>query len=148
MDEKLEIRTLNKDEALLVKAINPMLKPWIVVGWQLVVTAVLGLVGLLATQKWSTACSLVWGGLCVAVPAGIFARGLMSRATLLSVSSATAGFFVWELVKIGLTLAMLFSAPKVLQQLGQNLSWPAMLVGLVVAMKVYWLALLMKPRAR
>jgi ATP synthase protein I len=72
----------------------------------------------------------------------------MSRATLMNAGSATAGFFLWEVVKIGLTLAMLFAAPRVMRVLGQDLSWPAMLAGLVVTMKVYWLALLCKPKVR
>jgi len=47
------------------------------------------------------------------------------------------GFLLWEIVKIGLTLAMLLVAPRVVSQV----SWPAMLVGLVLTMKVYWIAL-------
>ena len=54
------------------------------------------------------------------------------------------GFFVWELVKIVVTVGMLFAA----QRLVANLSWPAMLVGLVVTMKVYWLALAVRRRAK
>jgi ATP synthase protein I len=46
------------------------------------------------------------------------------------------------MVKIGLTLAMLVAAPKLVL----GLSWPAMLVGLVVTMKVYWVALLVRPK--
>jgi ATP synthase protein I len=46
------------------------------------------------------------------------------------------------MVKIGLTLAMLFAAPRLVSEL----SWPAMLVGLVVTMKVYWVALLVRPK--
>ena len=45
---------------------------------------------------------------------------------------------VWEVVKIGVSVLMLMLAPKVVQPL----SWPALLVGLVLCMKVYWLALL------
>jgi ATP synthase protein I len=147
-DEIQEIRTLNKEEAAVVKAANPALNPWKVVAWQLIATLAAGLLGLLLTQKGSVAYSLVWGGLCVVIPAAIFARGMMSRATLMNAGTATAGFFLWEMVKIALTLAMLFAAPQVMAKLGQDLSWPAMLVGLVVVMKVYWLALLMKPKAQ
>ena len=41
---------------------------------------------------------------------------------------------LWEMVKIGLTVAMLFAATRLVK----DLSWPAMLVGLVITMKVYW----------
>jgi len=147
-DEKLEIRTLSKEEAAVVKASNPPLNPWRVVSWQVLVVLLSMLLALVVTQKFAVMYSLAWGGLCVVVPAAVFARGLMSKAALMNAGSATAGFFLWEMVKIGLTLAMLFAAPRVMQVLGQDLSWPAMLVGLVVTMKVYWLALLCKPTVR
>jgi ATP synthase protein I len=44
-------------------------------------------------------------------------------------------------VKISVSVAMLMLAP----QLVQPLSWPALLVGLVLCIKVYWLALLWRP---
>jgi len=147
-DEKLEIRTLSKEEAAVVKASNPPLNPWRVVGWQLMAVVILGLLALVFTQKWSIVWSTVWGGLSVVIPAAVFARGMMSKTTLLNAGTATGGFFLWELVKIALTLAMLYAAPQVMARLGQELSWPAMLVGLVVTMKVYWLALLCKPTVR
>jgi ATP synthase protein I len=56
--------------------------------------------------------------------------------------AAVAGFFLWEMVKIGLTVAMLFAAPRLVE----NLSWPAMLVGLIVTMKVSWGVLWFKPK--
>jgi len=49
---------------------------------------------------------------------------------------------VWEMVKVALTLAMLFGAPLFVK----NLSWPALLVGLVLTMKVHWLALAFNPK--
>lgn len=146
--EELGIRTLSKEEAVVVKQANPALNPWWVVGWQLIVTLAVGFVGLLATQKLAVAYSLVWGGLCVVVPAALFARGMMSKATLMNAGTATAGFFLWEMVKIGLTLAMLFASGQVMARIGQELSWPALIVGLIVVMKVYWLALLCKPKVR
>jgi len=80
--------------------------------------------------------------LAVVFPAALFARGLMSRVTLVNPGAAVFGFFLWEMVKIALTVAMLFAAPRLVT----DLSWPAMLVGLVVTMKVYWVALLVRPK--
>ncbi len=148
IDNRPEIRTLSKDEAAVVKASNPPLNPWRVVAWQLMASVMAGFLTFVFTQKWSVVCSVVWGGLSVVIPAAVFARGMMSKATLLNAGTATGGFFLWELVKIGLTLAMLYAAPQVMARLGQDLSWPAMLVGLVVTMKAYWLALLCKPTVR
>jgi hypothetical protein len=55
---------------------------------------------------------------------------------------------LWEFVKIAVSVAMLVLAPRLVQPL----SWPALLVGLVLCMKVYWVALLwrgaLKTRAR
>jgi len=54
------------------------------------------------------------------------------------------GFFLWEMVKMALSLAMLIAAPRLITAL----SWPAMLVGLVVTMKAAWLAVVLTPRRR
>jgi ATP synthase protein I len=48
----------------------------------------------------------------------------------------------WEMVKIGVAVALLAAAPRVVQ----GLSWPALLVAMVVCMKVNWLALLWRRR--
>ena len=139
-DSQPEIRTLSKDEAAAIKANSKLLKPWHVVGWQIVVTLVAGLIALLITKELGVAYSLVWGGLCVVMPSALFARGLLSKATLMNAGTAIAGFFLWEMLKLALTFAMLFAATQVIQGLGQELSWPALLVGLVLVMKAYLVA--------
>ena len=103
------------------------------VGVGVVVTLLAGLI----TLKWNVAWSAGYGALAVAAPAALFARGMTSPVTSASVGASVAGFLLWEVVKIGLTLALLMAAPKVVSEV----SWPAMLVGLVLTMKVYWLAL-------
>ena len=45
---------------------------------------------------------------------------------------------VWEAVKLALTVLLLALAPRLVA----GLSWPGLLLGLVVCLKVYWLALL------
>jgi ATP synthase protein I len=60
--------------------------------------------------------------------------------------SAMLGLFVWEFVKVSLTVALLLVAPKVVA----DLSWFALVAGFVVTIKVYWLAMLlgwMKPKS-
>ena len=56
----------------------------------------------------------------------------------MSAGAGAMAFMLWEMVKIGVSVAMLALAPRLVPAL----SWPALLVGLVVCMKVYWLALL------
>jgi ATP synthase protein I len=73
----------------------------------------------------------------VIIPAALFARGLMSRFSSVSAANAVLSFFVWELVKIGVTVGVLLMSHRWVE----GLSWPAMLVGMVVTMKVYWVAL-------
>lgn len=101
----------------------------------MVALAVAGLAGWL-TGRWSVALSAAYGGLSVVLPAAMFARAL-SRQVGRDSGAALAGFAVWELAKLGLTLAMLLLAP----QMVMNLSWLALVAGFVVTMKVYWLAM-------
>jgi ATP synthase protein I len=51
---------------------------------------------------------------------------------------------LWEMVKIGVSVLMLVLAPKIVQPL----SWPALLVALVLCMQVYLLALLWRRPTR
>ena len=50
---------------------------------------------------------------------------------------AMVGLFMWELVKILLTVALLLVASKMIP----NLSWLALVASFVVTIKVYWLAM-------
>lgn len=119
---------------------NPILSVWRVVGAQALVGILVATVlGYLFGQV-SIGCSAFYGALAVCLPSAVFARGLTGRVSSANPGSAVVGFFVWEMAKIGLTVAMLFAAPRVMT----DLSWPAMLAGLVVTMKVYWLALGMR----
>ena len=77
------------------------------------------------------------------VPAALFARGLTSQFARANAGSAVVSFFLWELIKIAVTVGMLLLAGRLVK----DLSWPVMLVGMVLTMKVYWLALGFK-RAR
>jgi len=73
----------------------------------------------------------------VIIPAALFARGVTGQFASVNAGSAVLSFFVWELVKILVTVVVLFASHRLVV----GLSWPAMLVGLVLTMKVYWLAL-------
>jgi ATP synthase protein I len=128
---------LTSQEAQLLRQKLPLLSVWRVVVAQILMGVAVALIAGLLTAKWNVAWSAGYGALAVALPAALFARGMTSPVTSASVGASVTGFLVWEIVKIGLTLAMLMVAPKVVSQV----SWPAMLVGLVLTMKVYWMAL-------
>ncbi len=62
-------------------------------------------------------------------------------------SNALLGFFVWEMVKILLTVALLLVAPIMIS----DLNWFALVAGFVVTIKVYWLAMWLgwvKPKSK
>ncbi len=128
---------LTSEEAQALRLRNPSLSPWRVVAAQALVAVVVVLVGWGITGSLTVAWSAGFGALAVVIPGALFARGITGRFASLNAGNAVLGFFVWELVKILLTVAVMFMAYRVVE----NLSWPAMLVGLVVTMKVYWVAL-------
>ena len=129
---------LTAEQAQRFRRAHPSLSPWWVVGGQLVVGLVFALLTWAITQKSVMAVSAACGSLAVIVSAALFARGLMGQFAALNPANAVTSFFVWELVKIVVAVAVLLAAHRWVV----GLSWPAMLVGLVVTMKVYWLALL------
>ena len=127
-------RPLTAEEAHKLRLQQPLLSIWRVVFAQVLVGLAVAAFTWLFTGLVSAAWSAAYGALAVVVPAALFARGLTSKATTLNSGTAVFGFLLWEMVKIGLTIAMLYAAIWLVK----DLSWPAMLVGLVVTMKVYW----------
>jgi ATP synthase protein I len=140
-----DFKPLSAEQARQWREVHAVLSPWRVIGWQagtgLALAVVLGLV----TGKVSIAWSAGYGALAVAIPAVVFAHGLMGwKIAPVNAVILTARLVLWETVKIALTLAMLMAAPRLVR----GLSWPALLAGLVVVLLVYWVALLVKPARR
>lgn len=128
---------LTAEQVAELRKHQPLLSVWRVVGVQVVLGLLVATLVWFVSGRMAAVYSAVYGALAVIVPAALFARGLTSRVASVNVGTAVFGFFLWEMVKIGLTVAMLFAAPRLVN----DLSWPAMLAGLVVTMKVYWVAL-------
>jgi ATP synthase protein I len=80
--------------------------------------------------------SALYGAATVVLPGALMARGMTSRLSSAPGVSAVS-FMFWEMVKIGVSVALLIGAPGLVP----DLSWPALLVALVVCIKVYWVAL-------
>ena len=137
-------KPLTREEAEKLRAASPSLSPWTVLAGQLVVGILVAVAAWLLTGREVTGWSALYGALAVVIPGALFARGLTSKVSSMNPGAAVAGFFLWEMVKVGLTVAMLFAAPRVVP----DVSWPALLVGLVVTMKVVWLVLLLNAKAR
>jgi ATP synthase protein I len=143
-EEASPVRKLSAEEARRVREQNPPVSPWWVVAGQAGVGLVTALLAWALTGKQNVGWSAAYGAVAVVIPAAVFARGLTGRFASLNPMSAATGFMVWEMVKIALTLAMLLVAPGLVA----GLSWPALLIGLVLAMKVYWVALAFAPRPK
>ena len=143
-DLDTEYKPLTADEARELRARHPSISPWWVIAGQLVVGLLVALAAWGLTGRQNLGWSAAYGAIAVVIPAAVFARGLTGRFSSLNPGTAVVGFFLWEMVKMALSIAMLFAAPRLITAL----SWPAMLVGLVVTMKAAWLAVMFSPRRR
>lgn len=101
------------------------------VSLQMIATLITGLIaGLLG--GWSAMLSAVLGGICCVVPNGIMALRLFAGTQKVG-GANPAAFFIWEFVKIALTLALLIATAR----LYHDLNWLALLCGFIVALKSY-----------
>ena len=139
LDEDLEddFKPLTAQEAQQWRARHPPVSVVRVVLVQAGVAVLVTLLTWLVTGQVSKAWSAAYGAASVLLPAMVFARGMHRQRGAKTAGQALTGLMVWEMAKLGLTLAMLLLAPRVVGQL----SWLALLAGFVVTMKMYWLAL-------
>jgi ATP synthase protein I len=137
-------KQLTPEEASALRAKEPPLSPWRVLGVQAMVGAGVALLAALLTGSQTVGWSVLYGAATVVIPGALMARGMTSRLSSVSPGVSAVSFMLWEMSKIAASVAMLMLAPKLVQPL----SWPALLVGLVLCMKVYWLALLWRGRAQ
>jgi ATP synthase protein I len=131
----------SRQEAEQLRKTNPPVSPWRVVRWMLMVAVVIGVLSWLFFDP-VTAISATYGSLVVSLPAAVLARGMTSPLSRMSAVSGALAFMLWEMVKIGLSIGMLMLAPSLIA----GLNWLALLVGLILTMKVYFLAAIYKPK--
>jgi ATP synthase protein I len=134
-------RSYSRQEAEQLRKTNPSISPWRVVLWMLMAAVVIGLVSF-ALFDLPTALSATYGSLVVSFPAAVLARGLTSPLSRIGAVSGAFAFMLWEMVKIGLSIGMLMLAPSLIA----GLNWLALLIGLILTMKVYFLAAIYKPK--
>ena len=142
--EESDFKPLTAQEAEQWRSRNPPISVWKVVAGQALVGVLVALVAWLVTGRASVGWSAAYGALAVVVPAALFARGVLRHKASVNQRAAMVGFFGWEIAKIVLTVALLAAAPRLVP----GLSWIALLVGMVIAMKTYWVALLVRPGVR
>jgi len=135
-NDETPVTPLTAEQAQQLRGRIRQVSAWWIVGAQAGVGL---LVSAIAGAWWGNAAigwSLAWGALSVALPAGVFARAL-SRG-------AGSMVLLWEWVKLGLTVALLLAAPRVVP----GLNWLALLAGVVLATKMYWVAFVFARRRR
>jgi ATP synthase protein I len=102
-----------------------------IVSLQLIATVVAGLIAALL-GGWAAMFSAVLGGICCVVPNAVMALRLFASSQKPG-GPNPATFFIWEFVKIALTVALLFAVAS----LYRDLNWLALLGGFIVALKSY-----------
>lgn len=127
---------LNREQAQRLRKLSPGVSPWSVVAAQAVAGVLCYATFLIFSRQDNVAWSALYGAASVVLPSALLARG-MSRGTRAPVAAAV-GFLFWEMLKIGVAIALLVIAVKVVP----DLSWPALLITMVVCMKMNWVALL------
>jgi len=132
-----EFQPLTAEQAQAWRQQNPAISPWRVLALQVVVGALMAVLTGWVSGQSRLAASAAWGSVAVVIPAVVFVRALSRQMRRSQPGAALVGLFVWELVKIVLTVALLLVAPKVISEL----SWLALVASFVVTMKVYWLAM-------
>jgi ATP synthase protein I len=142
--EGAAFKQFSREEAQAWRARNPQLSPWRVVAMQAAVGGVLSLLAWAFTQSVVVAWSVLYGAAVTVVPSALMARGMTSQLSGVSIGGGAVSFMLWEAVKIGVSVAMLMLAPRIVQPL----SWPALMVGLMVCINIYWLAFIWRPRLK
>jgi ATP synthase protein I len=133
---------LTHDEAEAFRQRNPPLSPWRVIVAQVLLGVAAAAVAWLVGGR-IAAVSALYGAAVVALPGALMARGATSRLSSLSPVISAASMLWWALVKMGLSVAMLVFAARIVP----GVSWPALLASMVVCMQSYWFALLWRGEA-
>jgi len=133
-----DFKTLSREEAQALRDKEPSLSPWRVIQVQAGVGLGAALILALVSGRQEWGWSLLYGAATVVVPGALMARGITGRLSNMSPGASAVRFMLWETVKIAVSVAMLMLAPQIVQPL----SWPALLAGLVLCLKCYWVALL------
>lgn len=131
-------RVWSAQEVQALRSSRLTLSPWGLVGWQagmgLVVVAVAGLF----TRQWTVMASALMGAGAIVLPSALMAWGVTRSTAYMTPGGLAVRFMSWEFIKILVSVAALWLAPKLVQPL----NWPTLLVSVVLCLKVGWVALL------
>jgi ATP synthase protein I len=136
-------KALTREQARELAANDPhAVSPWRVVAVQAAVGLGVALLLGAVFRRMDVFWSALYGAGVVVVPAALMARGMTSPLSSMSPIGSAVSFMLWEGVKIAVSVVLLILAVRIVQPL----SWPALLAGLVVCIKVYWVALAWRRR--
>lgn len=138
--EESDFKPLTAEEAARLRERNPEISPWWVIAAQVAAGLAAACIAWMWVGRPVAAASAFYGAMAVAIPAALFARGVRRREGV-ATQAAMLRFFVWESIKIVLTVGLLAAAPLLIR----GLVWLALVAGVVVAMKMYWVALMVRP---
>lgn len=145
-EEQDNFKPLTREEALKWRASQPQTSVWAVVGWQVVLALLAAVIAAGLTRSQAVVVSLLYGAAAVVLPTAMMAWGLtrsaLSRRSAGGSQAPLVGFFVWEGAKLLLAIALLALAPRLVS----DLSWLALVAGLVVVLKAYWVELWFRSR--
>jgi ATP synthase protein I len=133
------IQPLTHAQAQALRARYPVVSAWRLIAAQVLVGVLVALCwGALSGQTalWSS----LYGALVAVLPNVLMVRGLFGR----NAGRSVGGLLFWELVKIGVSVAMLALSPVLVP----SLDWAAMLVTMVLCLKVIGVALLWQGRKK
>ena len=142
--EEEDFKPLSPEEAQAWRRRNPSLSVWRIVLGQVAVGVLVAVLAWWISGQARVGWSAAYGALCVVVPAVVFARGVTRGGPAAGAGSAMTRLFVREFVKLVLCVAMIAAAPSLVK----DQSWLALLAGMVVVMKTYWIALLVRSGVR
>ena len=140
-DDDAAFKPLTREQAQALKARSPLLSPWQIVAAQALAGLLCVLLWGLFTFEAGKAWSALFGAIAVVLPNALMAWGT-TRRPVNHAGAALVSLMIWELIKIFLVIAILVAVVKMVG----NLSWPALLLTMIVCLKVNWLVLLMRGR--
>lgn len=142
-----DFKPLTVDEAHRWRSAQVSLSIWRVIAWQCAAAIAVGLLAYAVSGRLSVMWSAAYGGLAVLLPSAMMAWGVTAGrlSKLLSVfaKGSLAALMFWEGIKVLLVVMLLSLAPVWVPEL----NWLALVAGLVLVLKVYWLAFYVQSRA-
>lgn len=134
------IQPLTRDEAQALLARHPAVRVGPLLMAQCLLGVCLALCWWVLSGSQAAGLSSLYGAAVTVVPSALMARAVFGSR----LGRTVGGLVLWELIKIVLVVAMLVAAPVLIRPL----SWPALLVTLLLCMKVMGVALLWQGRRK